>query len=145
MVFVYNEKSYLNSDDHVMNCVNEDNAWRVGILTEIPKQGWGGKYWRDELRASLMQDWLILLQWCLGFLLALVIIGLDNGLAPNRCQAIIWTNADLQCESGIRELTLVEFQLISRNWLKIMFAIGVQSCAKKLVENHMGYWCLKLC
>ena len=26
---------------------------------------------------------------------ALVNIGSDNGLAPNRCQAIIWTNADL--------------------------------------------------
>ena len=142
---------------HVMNSVNEDGAWRVGILTEIPEQGLGEKYWRDELWASLMQNWLILLQWCSGFLLALVVIGLDNGLAPDRCQAIIWTNADLQCESDIRELTLVEFQLISRNWLKIIclqlvskvvlrnwlkiiWAIGVWSCAKDERVNWICHW-----
>ena len=33
--------------------------------------------------------------WCHDDFVELVIVGLDNGLAPVSCQAIIWTNTDL--------------------------------------------------
>ena len=37
----------------------------------------------------------ILVEWRIYALVTYVNIGSDNGLSPMRCQAIIWTNADL--------------------------------------------------
>ena len=49
----------------------------------------------------------VLTLWCLGLSEVFVSIGLDNGLAPIRCQAIIWNNVD----PYITMYVIMEFQL----------------------------------
>ena len=48
-------------------------------------------------------------------IIGIVIIGSDNGLAPIRCQAIIWTNADMTYQSDIEEEILEEVSIKYQN------------------------------
>ena len=45
-----------------------------------------------SLRANVLTHWGRVTHICIG---KLTITGSDNGLSPRRCQAIIWTNADI--------------------------------------------------
>ena len=64
---------------------------------------------------------------CIG---DLIIIGSDNGLSPGRCQAIIWTNAELLL-NGPLETNFSEF--FNRN-----FNIFIQENAFESVVREMA-------
>ena len=96
----YNEMRQINQA-----FTNSVADWIMNILTEIQK-----KYlyafieWNFMLRFQVSLNWIItgssygLTHWgrathiCVG---KLTIIGSDNGLSPERRQAIIWTNAGI--------------------------------------------------
>ena len=62
------------------------------VTSLLPKQNYISNKFELELRAKVLTHWGRVTYISVG---KLIIIGSDNGLSPDRRQAIIWTNARL--------------------------------------------------
>ena len=76
----------------------------------------------------------------LSVIIGIVIIGSGNGLAPIRCQAIIWTNDDMTYQSDINEEILEEVSIKDQNTFIKKFWVMSYNC--KGISFHQTLRCL---
>ena len=116
--------------------------------------------------ASLAWQWL-LTHWgrvthiCVS---KIIIIGSDNGLSPGRCQAIVWTNADIlwirplgitfsdEClEIHTFSFTNMRLKMSSVKWrpfclgLNVLKVIGLNNCSTDAVWKKAGFVSMQIC
>ena len=96
--------------------------------------------WLHALRlGSLLIHWGRVTHICVG---ELTIIGSDNGLSPERRQAITWTNAGIlligPVGTNFSEI-LIEIQTFSLNKIRLKMS-SVKSCSFRLGINVLKLW-----
>ena len=120
----------------------------VLVYLTLPNHGswWLCDVTFDNPSLSIWRSGYIEAEWCIYAVVSSAIIGSDNGLPPNRCQAIIWTNAGIVL-IGHRGTNfnkiLIKIQQFKkkRKWLLICrlengAILSRPQCIKKLIANN---------
>ena len=91
-------------------------GWEILIFLDFPDPSANSKEWDMD---STLTHWGRVTHICVG---KLTIIGSDNGLSPERRQAIIWTNAGIlligPLETNFSEI-LIEIQTFSLKIIRL--------------------------
>ena len=139
---------------------NELNVWAVSVAGpilcgETPSHGTcphrvPAQYWQNH---PFICSWYCLTHWgrvthiCVG---KLTIIGSDNGLSPERRQAIIWTNARIllmgPLGTNFSEMS-IEIQTFSLKKIRLKMS-SAKFCSFRLGLNELTRkigWCFLCC
>ena len=95
--------------------------------------------WPSPIYCNLLTHWGRVMHICGS---KLTIIGLDNGLSPEQCQAIIWTSAEIlligTLGTNFSEI-LMEIQTFSLKKLHLKMS-SAKCCSCRLGLNELSYW-----
>ena len=119
----------------------------VLVYLTLPNHGswWLCDVTFDNPGLSIWRSGYIEAEWCIYAVVSSAIIGSDNGLPPNRCQAIIWNNAGIvligHWGTNFNKI-LIKIQQFKKTKMAFNMSSGNGAilsrpqCIKKLIANN---------